>query len=80
MVISLVDIEEARARLASGEQVYEFKTSDPKLRILGPACGFGADCLQSYRKKGLYAENIEEAHGMAHAKSATITGVWFVKP
>lgn len=79
MVISLVDIEEAIARLASGEQPYEFKTSDPKLRILGPACGFGADCLQRYRKDGLYAESIEEAQDMAHAKSATILGVWFVK-
>ncbi len=79
MVVSLVNIEEAGERLASGEQAYEFKTSDPKLRILGPACGFGADCLQRYRRDGLYAESMEEAQGMAQAKSAMITGVWFVK-
>lgn len=79
MVTSLVDLEEAGERLASGEPAYEFKTSDPKLRILGPACGFGADCLQRYRKDGLYAESMKEAHDMAQAKSATITGVWFIK-
>lgn len=79
MVISLVDVEEAAKRLAAGEQAYEFKTNNPKLRLLGPACGFGADCLQRYRRDGLYAESIEEAHDMALAKSATIIGVWFVK-
>jgi len=79
MVVSLVDLEEAGERLASGEPPYEFKTSDPGLRILGPACGFGADCLQRYRRDGLYAESVEEAQGMARARSATITGVWFVK-
>jgi hypothetical protein len=79
MVISLVNIEEAGKRMASGEHAYEFKTSDSKLRILGPACGFGADCLQRYRRDGLYAESMEEAQNMAHAKNATITGVWFVK-
>ena len=79
MVISLVDLGEAGERLAAGEQAYEFKTNNPKLRILGPACGFGADCLQRYRKDGRYAESIEEAHSMAHAKNAMIIGVWFVK-
>jgi hypothetical protein len=79
MIISLVDIEEARERLASGEQAYEFKTNNSKLRILGPACGFGADCLQRYRRDGLYAESIEEAHDLAQAKNAMIMGVWFVK-
>jgi hypothetical protein len=79
MVISLADLAEAGERLASGERAYEFKTSDSKLRLLGPACGFGADCLQRYRRDGLYAESMDEARHMAQAKSATITGVWFVK-
>lgn len=79
MIVSLVDLEEAGARLATGEQPYEFKTSDPKLRLLGPACGFGAEYLQRCRKEGLDAESIEEAHVFARARNATITGIWFVK-
>lgn len=79
MVVTLIDLEEASARLAAGELPYEFMTSNPRLRLLGPACGFGVTLLQRYRKDGLYAESIEEAHEMARAKSATITGIWFVK-
>ena len=79
MIVTLVDLEEAGARLAAGEQPYEFKTSDSKLRLLGPACGFGADYLQRCRKEGLYAETLEEAQEMARARSVMITGIWFVK-
>jgi len=79
MIVTLVDLEEAGARLAAGEQPYEFKTSDSKLRLLGPACGFGADYLQRCRKEGLYAETLEEAQEMARARSLMITGIWFVK-
>jgi hypothetical protein len=80
MLITLVDIDDAVERLAAGEQAYEYKTEDPKLRILGPACGFGADCLRIYREQGQYAESIAEAQDMARAKSLTVMGVWFVKP
>jgi hypothetical protein len=80
MLITLVDIDDAVERLAAGEQAYEYKTEDPRLRLLGPACGFGADCLKTYRKKGEYAESITEAQDMAHAKNLTVTGIWFVKP
>lgn len=79
MVITLVDIEDAAVRLTAGEQPYEYETEDPKFRILGPACGFGADSLRIYRKQGKYAENIAEARTMAQAKSLSITGIWFVK-
>ncbi len=79
MLITLVDIDDAAERLAAGEQPYEYKTEDSKLRILGPACGFGAEILQIYRKNGQYAESIAEAQGMASSKSLTVTGVWFVK-
>jgi hypothetical protein len=79
MLITLIDLDDAVERLAAGEQAYEYKTEDPKLRILGPACGFGADCLRIYREHGQYAESIAEAQDMAHAKSLTVTGVWFVK-
>lgn len=75
----LVDIDDAVERLAAGEQAYEYKTEDPRLRLLGPACGFGADCLRIYREQGEYAESIEEAQEMARAKSLTVTGIWFVK-
>jgi hypothetical protein len=79
MLLTLIDLDDAVERLSSGEQAYEYKTEDPKLRILGPACGFGADCLQIYREQGQYAESIAEAQDMARAKSLTVTGVWFVK-
>lgn len=79
MIVTLIDLEEALVRLNAGESPYEFMTDDPQLRLLGPACKFGATLLQSYRKEGLYAESIEEASEMARAKQATVTGVWFVK-
>jgi len=79
MVVTLIDLEEAATRLAAGELAYEFMTSNPRLRLLGPACGFGATVLQRYRSEGLYAENLEEANAMAGSQQATITGVWFVK-
>ena len=79
MIVTLIDLEEARARLSAGDSPYEFMTDDPQLRLLGPACKFGATLLQNYRKQGLYAESIEEASEMARAKNATVTGVWFVK-
>jgi len=79
MLITLVDIEDAAARLAAGEQPCEYETDDPKIRILGPACGYGADSLRLYREQGKYAENIAEAQAMATARSLTITGIWFVK-
>jgi hypothetical protein len=78
MHISLADIEEAGPRLVSGEQPYEFKTSDPAFCVSGPACGFGAGYLQGRREKGLYADNLEEAQAIASARGLTITGVWFV--
>lgn len=79
MFVTLLDIEQAKERLASGEHAYEFQTGDVSLRILGPACGFGTDYLQRLRREGLYAESFEEASEMARAKHATITGIWFVK-
>lgn len=78
MIINLIDLEEATSRLDAGELPYEFMTSNPRLRLLGPACGFGAMVLQRYRSEGLYAETLEEANEMARARQATITGVWFV--
>jgi len=79
MIVTLIALEEARALLDAGELPYEFMTDKPQLRLLGPGCKFGATILQSYRKKGLYAESIEEAREMARAKNATVTGIWFVK-
>jgi hypothetical protein len=79
MLLTLVDTDDAVERLAAGEQAYEYKTEDSKLRILGPACGFGAGILQIYRQQGQYAESLAEAQGLARAKNVTVTGVWFVK-
>ncbi|MBS1787068.1 MAG: hypothetical protein JST85_05065 [Acidobacteria bacterium] len=80
MLVILLDMDDAIKRFAAGEKAYEYKTEDPKLRLLGPACGFGRDTLRMYREQGLYAEDIAEAEDLASARKLTITGVWFVKP
>lgn len=78
MMTSLVDIEDAKGRLASGEQPYAFEISD-SITMVGPACGFGTDYLGHLRTEGRYAENVEEATRIANARGATIIGIWFVK-
>ncbi|MGH9847812.1 MAG: hypothetical protein ACREEM_54690 [Blastocatellia bacterium] len=79
MNVALVDVVEAGERLGAGEQAYEYQTEDRALRILGPACGFGAELLRRLRSEGLYAENLEEALAHARTRNVTLTGVWFVK-
>lgn len=78
MLTSLVDIENARGRLASGEQPYAFEMSD-HVMMVGPACGYGTDYLRHLRTEGRYAESIEEASLIADSRGATVTGIWFVK-
>ena len=78
MLTSLVEIEEARGRLALGEQPYAFEMSD-HFTMVGPACGYGADYLRHLRTQGRYAESIEEAILIADSRGTTITGVGFVK-
>ena len=78
MMTSLVDIEDARGRLASGERPYAFEISD-RVTMVGPACGFGPDYLSHLRTEGRYAETVEEASQLADARGATIIGIWFVK-
>ncbi|HEX8090968.1 MAG TPA: hypothetical protein VF762_19075 [Blastocatellia bacterium] len=78
MMTSLVDIEDARGRLASGEQPYAFEISD-NVTLVGPACGYGTDYLRHLRLEGRYAESIDEATEIVGARGATITGIWFVK-
>jgi hypothetical protein len=78
MVTSLVDIEDATARLASGEQPYAFETSD-RITMVGPACGYGSEYLSKLHTEGRYAESFEEATRMANKRGATIVGIWFVK-
>ena len=73
-----MNIEDARGRLASGEQPYAFEVSDQETMV-GPACGYGAHYLRLLRTEGRYAESIEEATSMADARGAAVTGVWFVK-
>jgi hypothetical protein len=79
LIVILVDLEQACERLDAGEDAYEYQTEDHALRILGPACGFGAHYLQRLRTDGLYAESLAEAHAQASARNVAITGVWFVK-
>jgi hypothetical protein len=78
MITSLVDLEDARERLASGEQPYAFVINND-VTIVGPACGFGADYLRRLRTEGRYAESFEEAAQIAGERGETITGIWFVK-
>jgi hypothetical protein len=78
MITSLIDVEDARVRLASGELPYAFEISD-QIMMVGPACGYGADYLRHLRTEGRYAESFEEATRMADLRGATITGIWFVK-
>jgi hypothetical protein len=77
MMTHLVDIEDAKARLASGEKAYAFETSD-HLTIAGPASRFGPDYLRRLHAEGRYAENIEEATRFAEAIGSAVTGIWFV--
>ena len=79
MVVTLIDLAEAGERLRAGEQAYEFQTDDKRLRMLGPACGFGVDYLRRLRGEGLYAETLEEATEHARNKNVALIGVWFVK-
>ena len=78
MITSLVDIEDARGRLASGEQPYAFEISD-HVTMVGPACGFGAHYLVYLRTQGRYAESVEEAAEIAVGRGAAVTGIWFIK-
>ena len=78
MITRLVDIEDARGRLASGERPYAYEVSD-HIMIVGPACGYGADYLRHLWAEGRYAESIEDATRIARSRGATVTGIWFVK-
>lgn len=78
MITRLVDMENARGRLASGEQPYAFEMSD-RVTMVGPACGYGTEYLKYLRTQGRYAENLEEASEIADRRGATLTGIWFVK-
>jgi hypothetical protein len=77
MMTRLVDVEDARGRLASGEQPYAFEMSD-RTTMVGPACGYGTDYLKYLRTQGRYAESVEEASEIADRRGATLTGIWFV--
>ncbi|HKV37998.1 MAG TPA: hypothetical protein VJX67_02205 [Blastocatellia bacterium] len=77
MMTSLVDLDEAKGRIALGEQAYAYEISDHK-SMVGPACGFGPDYLRRLRREGRYAGSLEEATQVAVARGASITGVWFV--
>jgi hypothetical protein len=78
MITNLVDIEDAKPRLACGERPYGFEISE-KFTLLGPACGFGADYLRKLRTEGRYAETLDEAIQIAEKRGVSVTGIWFVK-
>ncbi len=79
MKVTLIDVAEADERMNAGERAYEFQTDDKSMRMLGPACEFGAEYLSRLRIQGLYAETMEEARAHALLKNVSLTGVWFVK-
>ena len=78
MMTQLVDIEDAKPRLACGERPYGFQISG-NITLLGPACGFGADYLSKLRTEGRYAETLEEAIQIAEGLGVSVTGIWFVE-
>jgi hypothetical protein len=78
MITNLVDIEDAKPRLACGERPYGFQISG-NITLLGPACGFGADYISKQRTEGCYAEDLDEATQIAERLGVSITGIWFVK-
>lgn len=78
MITTLVDPEDARVRISSGEPAYAFELSD-RAMMVGPACGYGVDYLSHLRTEGRYAESMDEAVQSAAARGATVIGVWFVK-
>ena len=78
MMTSLVDVEDATARIASGEQPYAFETSD-NVTMVGPACGYGSEYLSHLQAEGRYANSFEEATRIVDGRGATIVGIWFVK-
>lgn len=78
MITSLVDVDDAKERLASGEQPYAFQLSDCTT-MLGPACRYGSDYLRRLRAEGGYAESFDEARLIVDARGASITGIWFIK-
>ena len=77
MMTRLVDLEDARGRLATGEQPYAYEMSD-RMMMVGPACGYGTEYLKYLRTQGRYAESLEEASEIADQRGATLTGIWFV--
>jgi hypothetical protein len=77
MMTRLVDVEDARGRLAAGEQPYAFEMSD-SVTMVGPACGYGAEYLKYLRTQGRYAETIAEASAIADGRGVTLTGIWFI--
>jgi hypothetical protein len=78
MKITLIDVGDAVARLATAEQPYGFQISDSTM-LLGPACRFGTQYLQNLKTKGDYAEDFAEATRLTEARGVRITGIWFVK-
>jgi hypothetical protein len=77
MMTRLVDVEDAKGRLAAGEQPYAFEMSD-RTTMVGPACGYGTEYLKYLRTQGRYAESVEEASDLADRRGATLVGIWFV--
>jgi len=56
MIIILIDLAKAGTRMNTGEHAYEYQTDNKSVRILGPACGFGADYLRRFRNEGFTRE------------------------
>ena len=77
MLATLIDIEDAKGRLAAGERPYAFEMSD-RATVAGPACGYGTEYLKYLRTQERYAESAQEAREIADRRGATLIGIWFV--
>ncbi|TAN24009.1 MAG: hypothetical protein EPN33_04095 [Acidobacteria bacterium] len=78
MFIEKLEPVAARAAIAAGRQVYEWKTKDPhQLPIVGPAYDDHPGRNRA-KREGRYAETLEQAQAVAHTMNTEIVQAFFL--
>jgi hypothetical protein len=78
MFIEKLEPEAARAAIAAGRQVYEWKTKDPhQLPIVGPAYDDHPGRNRA-KREGRYAETLDEAEAAAKRVNTEISLAFFL--
>ncbi|MGH9477461.1 MAG: hypothetical protein ACRD1C_14240 [Terriglobales bacterium] len=79
MFIEKLEPEAARAAIAAGRQVYEWKTKDPhQLPIVGPGYDDHPGRNRA-RREGRFAETLEQAQAVAQSMHTEIVLAFFLK-